>query len=255
MAAEKSEVLQGTLDLMILKTLHALDPLHGFGIARRIEQVSEDVLKLNEGTVYTSLLRLQQQGWIDSDWGVSENNRKARFYSITSGGLKQLAAETENWERISGVIGRVTAPGGAEIAMTGWFFQLVSRLCGLLGQKKANSDFDVEIRAHLQLLTDRFIEQGLSRKDAELAARRQFGNTTLLQQRQREARALLSPAILFQDARYGLRILRKSPGFTAVAVTSLALAIGVNTTIFSVAKQLLYDRLAVPHADELRLLS
>jgi PadR family transcriptional regulator PadR len=103
----KSEVLQGTLDLMILKTLQALGPLHGFGIARRIEQVSEDVLTLNEGTVYTSLLRLQQQGWIDSKWGTSENNRKARFYSITSRGRKQLAAETDNWERISGVIGRV----------------------------------------------------------------------------------------------------------------------------------------------------
>jgi PadR family transcriptional regulator, regulatory protein PadR len=103
----KSEVLQGTLDLMILKTLQALGPLHGFGIARRIEQVSEDVLTLNEGTVYTSLLRLHQQGWIDSKWGTSENNRKARFYSITSRGRKQLAVETDNWERISGVIGRV----------------------------------------------------------------------------------------------------------------------------------------------------
>ena len=107
MDARKSEVLQGTLDLMILKTLHALGPLHGFGIARRIEQLSEEVLKLNEGTVYTSLLRLQQQGWIASEWGTSENNRKARFYSITKRGLKQLKLETENWERISGVIGRV----------------------------------------------------------------------------------------------------------------------------------------------------
>jgi transcriptional regulator len=109
MAADKSEVLQGTLDLMILKTLHALGPLHGFGIARRIEQLSEDVFTLNEGTVYTSLLRLQQKGWIASEWGVSENNRRARFYSITKRGLKQLAIETENWERISAVIGRVLA--------------------------------------------------------------------------------------------------------------------------------------------------
>ena len=109
---KRSEVLQGTLDLMILKTLHALGPLHGFGIARRIEQVSEDVLQLNEGTVYTSLLRLQQQGWIDSDWGTSENNRRARFYSITKGGMKQLARETENWNRIAGVIGRVLSLEG-----------------------------------------------------------------------------------------------------------------------------------------------
>jgi PadR family transcriptional regulator PadR len=109
MAADKSEVLQGTLDLMILKTLEALGPLHGFGIARRIEQLSEDVLTLNEGTVYTSLLRLQQKSWITSEWGISENNRRARFYSITQRGLKQLAVETENWERIAGVIGRVLA--------------------------------------------------------------------------------------------------------------------------------------------------
>jgi PadR family transcriptional regulator PadR len=105
--AKKSEVLQGTLDLMILKTLQAIGPLHGFGIARRLEQVSEAVLTLNEGTVYTSLLRLQQEGWIASAWGASENNRKAKFYSITKSGLKQLAKETEDWERISGVIGRV----------------------------------------------------------------------------------------------------------------------------------------------------
>jgi PadR family transcriptional regulator, regulatory protein PadR len=104
---KKSDVLQGTLDLMILKTLQALGPLHGFGIARRLEQLSEEVLQLNEGTVYTSLLRLQQEGWIVSDWGASENNRKAKFYSITKRGLKQLARETEYWERISGVIGRV----------------------------------------------------------------------------------------------------------------------------------------------------
>ena len=104
---KRSEVLQGTLDLMILKTLQALGPLHGFGIARRIEQISHDVLTLNEGTVHTSLLRLQQQGWIAAEWGVSDNNRKAKFYSITKKGQKQLALETENWERISGVITRV----------------------------------------------------------------------------------------------------------------------------------------------------
>ena len=107
MDPKKSEVLQGTLDLMILKTLHALGPLHGFGIARRIEQVSRDILELNEGTVYTSLLRMQRRGWIAAEWGTSENKRKAKFYSITRRGEKQLEAETENWERIAGVIGRV----------------------------------------------------------------------------------------------------------------------------------------------------
>jgi PadR family transcriptional regulator, regulatory protein PadR len=107
MDTKKSEVLQGTLDLMILKTLQALGPMHGFGVARRIEQVSREILQLNEGTVYTSLLRLQQQGWITAEWGLSENNRRAKFYSITKRGQKQLEVETENWERIAGVIGRV----------------------------------------------------------------------------------------------------------------------------------------------------
>ena len=109
----KSDVLQGTLDLMVLKTLEAMGPLHGYGIARRIEQLSDQVLQLNEGTVYTALLRLQQQKWISSDWGVSENNRKARFYSITRSGRKQLATETQNWERISGVIARVLLARGS----------------------------------------------------------------------------------------------------------------------------------------------
>lgn len=114
MTEKKPEVLQGTLDLMILKTLHVLGPRHGFGIARRIEQVSEDVLKLNEGTVYTLLLRLQQQGWIAAKWGTSENNRKARYYSIIRAGLKQLAVETENWERISSVIAPVLSLQGEQ---------------------------------------------------------------------------------------------------------------------------------------------
>jgi PadR family transcriptional regulator len=104
---DRSEVLQGTLDLMVLKTLDALGPQHGYGIARRIEQLSDDLLRLNEGTVYASLLRLAQAGWIQSEWGVSDSHRRAKFYAITRAGRRQLARETQTWERISGVIGRV----------------------------------------------------------------------------------------------------------------------------------------------------
>jgi PadR family transcriptional regulator PadR len=103
----KSEILQGTLDLMVLQTLDAMGPLHGYGIARRIEQISEDVLQLNQGTIYASLLRLQQRRWISASWGTSDNNRKAKFYAITRGGRKQLAAEAQNWERISAVMMRL----------------------------------------------------------------------------------------------------------------------------------------------------
>ena len=106
-ASARAEVLQGTLDLMILKTLDVMGSLHGYGLARRLEQVSDQVLRLNEGTVYTSLLRLQQQDWISASWGTSENNRRAKFYAITAAGRRQLARETEQWNQISGVIARV----------------------------------------------------------------------------------------------------------------------------------------------------
>lgn len=107
MGEAKTDVLQGTLDLMVLKTLEALGPLHGYGIARRIEQVSENLLQLNQGTLYPALLRLQQRGWIKPEWGTSENNRKAKFYSLSPAGRRQLAVEAKNWERISGVMARL----------------------------------------------------------------------------------------------------------------------------------------------------
>ena len=102
-----TDVRQGTLTLMVLKTLDVLGPLHGYGIARRIEQISEAALQVNQGTIYLCLIRLVQKGWIDSSWGTSENNRKAKFYSISKAGKKQLAAEAKNWERVAGVIERV----------------------------------------------------------------------------------------------------------------------------------------------------
>lgn len=103
----KSDIIPGTLDLLVLKTLESMGPQHGYGIARRIEQISENLLHMNQGTLYPALLRLTQKGWISAKWGVSENNRRARFYSITKSGQKQLAAETENWERMAGIIGRL----------------------------------------------------------------------------------------------------------------------------------------------------
>ena len=208
-------MLQGTLDLMILKTLHALGPLHGFGIARRIEQVSRDVLQLNEGTVYTSLLRLQQQGWIAAEWGTSENNRKAKFYSITERGRKQLEVETENWERISGVIRPRAAAGSGEIVMT-----LTTRCHGCARSRRScavfcadsspDDEFDDEIQEHLRLLAERFVAQGMSREEAAAAARRQFGNTTLLQEDRRELQTLPSIEAWWHDLRYALRMLWKA---------------------------------------------
>ena len=103
----KSEILQGTLDLLVLKTLDTLGPLHGFGIARRIEQVSGEALQMNQGTLYPALVRLEQRGWISSNWGVSKNNRRARFYALTKGGKKQLEKEVRDWEQAAAIIARV----------------------------------------------------------------------------------------------------------------------------------------------------
>jgi PadR family transcriptional regulator, regulatory protein PadR len=104
---DKSEILQGTLDLMVLKTLDAIGPMHGYGIARRIEQLSEEALMVNQGTIYLCLVRLVQKKWITAMWGTSDNNRRAKFYSITKAGQKQLIFEARNWKRVAGVIGRL----------------------------------------------------------------------------------------------------------------------------------------------------
>ena len=110
MTPDRSDVLYGTLGLMVIKTLEALGPLHGYRIARRIEQISGDVVQLNQGTIYPALLQLEQMGWIKSKWGASENNRKARYYSITRKGIKQLSAEEESWRRTSEVMHRFLSP-------------------------------------------------------------------------------------------------------------------------------------------------
>ena len=110
--SDKTDVLQGTLDLMVLKTLDAMGTQHGYGIAQRLQQISNDVLQLNQGTLYPALLRLEQRGWIASKWGTSDNNRRARFYSLTRAGRKQLQREADDWRRIADVMARLLADGG-----------------------------------------------------------------------------------------------------------------------------------------------
>jgi PadR family transcriptional regulator, regulatory protein PadR len=109
-SSDKTDVLQGTLILLVLRTLQALGPLHGYGIARRVEQISQDLLQLNQGTLYPALLRMEEEGWISSKWGASEKNRKAKFYAISAAGRKQLAKETKDWQRMSMTIDRFLNP-------------------------------------------------------------------------------------------------------------------------------------------------
>lgn len=110
MKGNKPDVLQGTLDLMVLKTLESMGALHGYSIARRIEQISDETLQLNQGTIYPALLRLQQRGWIKAEWGTSENNRRAKYYSLTRLGKKQMQEEVLNWERVASTMARFLAP-------------------------------------------------------------------------------------------------------------------------------------------------
>ena len=112
MAKNKSDVLQGTLNLMVLKTLESIGPLHGYGIARRIEQVSEHSLSLNQGTIHPALLRLEQRGWIKSHWGISEANRRAKFYELTRSGRSTMQTETAHWNQITATMARFLAPSG-----------------------------------------------------------------------------------------------------------------------------------------------
>src|SRR5687767_9510295 len=119
MGTDKADVLQGTLTLLVLRTLEALGPMHGYGIARRIEQISKDVLQLNQGTLYPALLRMEQEGWITARWGASEKNRRARFYSITAAGRKRLARETDDWRRMSSTIERFLAFDPASVPEEG----------------------------------------------------------------------------------------------------------------------------------------
>ncbi len=114
-AESKLDLLQGTLDLMVLQTLASMGSLHGYGIARRIEQLSGNAVLLNQGTIYASLVRLQQRGWISAQWGISDNNRRAKYYAITRAGRRQLAEQTANWQRLSAAIGRVLSTAEGEV--------------------------------------------------------------------------------------------------------------------------------------------
>jgi PadR family transcriptional regulator, regulatory protein PadR len=113
-SAVGTPMLQGTLDLMVLKTLESMGPQHGYGIARRIEQISEQTLRLNQGTIYPALLRLRQRGWIRAEWGTSENGRRARYYSLTKAGKAQIEKETESWERVAATMARFLSPAGSQ---------------------------------------------------------------------------------------------------------------------------------------------
>ena len=194
-----AEVPYGTLDLMVLKTLASLGPQHGYGIARRIEQVAEGALALNQGTIYPALLRLEQKGWIASEWGTSENNRRARFYSITAAGRKQLDAEAQLWART--VVDGQPPPGAGVVTR---LRVLLARLLGTLTGRRREDELREELETHLELLADEHRRRGLSDAEARLAARRELGGVAQTREAFRDTRVLPGIDALRQDVRFAV---------------------------------------------------
>ena len=225
MTDARSPILQGTLDLMVLKTLEQLGPLHGYGIARRIEQVGQDALVVNQGTIYLCLVRLVQKKWIKAQWGTSDNNRKAKFYSITRAGPDTAAGRS----RELGAHLRRDRQGAAardgKLSVRAAFHTLVARIRGFLRPNALDADFDQEMAAHLAAAEEDAIRRGLTREEAHRRARIELGGLTQLREASRAAQGLPWVGACWLDIKLGIRLLAKYPGLTLVS--TLALAIGI----------------------------
>ena len=224
----RADVLQGTLDLMVLQTVATLGPLHGYAIAARLEQVSTGALQLNMGTLYPGLMRLEQRGLLQAKWGVTDNNRRARFYAITAAGRRQLATEKADWARTSSIMQTLLGeePGDVCVALREW----VHRLWGTLRPRRADRDLEEELRLHLDLAaedarTPRRVARAMRRERPRLKP----GDLQHAMEALRDQRGLPWLEDLARDLRLRLPDARQKSGFTVVAVLSLAIGIGANT--------------------------
>ena len=213
-----------------------MGPQHAYGLAARLEQVADHPLSLNQGTLYPALVRLEQKGWIKGAWQTTENNREAKYYTITRAGARALESQTERWRRLAGLVDKLLLH--EFVAMP--FRRFLRRLAALVSDGHAENELAREMRAHLTLLEDDFRRRGLSADDARLAARRAFGGVEQAKERQRDARSFVWLADAQRDMRHAARLLRRDPLFTATAVLSLAIGIGANTTIVTVGNALLF---------------
>ena len=253
------DLLQGTLDLIVLKSL-SWGPMHGFGLSRWIQHTTEDLLQVEEGSLYPALYRMENRGWIKAQWALTENGRRAKYYRLTASGRRQLAAETKTWDDLTGAIGKIMAARREERAVThdddrapAW------RRYARFLRADPTHDVDEELDFHLQSTIDELVAAGMSPAAAREAARAKFGDvdrigeTLYTLSRQRERRMALNERLqtIKQDVVFGLRQLRKAPGFTAAVLVTLALGIGANSAIFSVVYAVMLKPLPFANSDRM----
>ena len=253
-----SDLVQGTLDLLILKIL-ALQPLNGWAIGQRLKQVSGDVLQVSDGSLYPALHKLENEGWITSEWKPSENNRRAKFYSLTRPGRRHLEKETANWDRLSAAIPMWFASSRHErmsiTSVERWLHRMSMQLRALFRGGRLDRELDEELGYHL----DRLIEENVARGLTPDAARRQalmaIGGVEQRKEQCRDARRIRLADEIRQDLGYTLRMLRRAPAFATAAILTLALGIGATVAVFTVVNGVLLRPMPFPQPEQLFLVA
>ena len=208
MSEDKTDVPYGTLDLLILKTLDTMGPMHGYRIARRIEQVAENLLRLNQGSIYPALIRLEEQGWIRTQWGISETNRKVKFYSLTRAGVEATQRRGSELGKSNRAGGEVSGGG---VVMPGRSLRSRRAGCWLCFRKRRlDGELEGEILAHLELAERDARAAGLSPEEARREARRGFGGIEQMKEEHRDQRSLRWVENLWRDVRYGLGVAERA---------------------------------------------
>ncbi len=243
---ERGTLLPGTLDLLILKAV-SLGPLHGYAVLLRLQQITGGALAIEQGALYPALYRLEHQGLLDAKWGISENNRRARFYTLTAAGRKRFREEAASWSTLVSVMSAALGSGTERGVVV--FARLRSLVRGVVRRSAVERDMAEELKFHVDARARDIAASGFSQEEARRRARLEFGAVESYKDECREARGLRLLDDLRADLRYAVRTLARTPAFAAMAIVSLALGIGANTVVFSVVNALVLKPLPIDHPE------